>query len=76
MQITYGRRSSIYTMNLGAAVVKIIKKSVIMKMQKDLPFKKITSRSKQSESDRPIFWASKLTSFVQRTLKYDEFPNG
>jgi hypothetical protein len=76
MQITYIRISSIYTMNLGAAVVKIIKESVIMKMQKDLPFKKITSTSRQRESDRPIFWASKPTSYVQRTLKYDEIPNG
>lgn len=25
---------------------------------------------------RPIFWANKPTSYVQRTLKWDEFPNG
>ena len=47
-----------------------------MKMQKDLPFKKITSTSKQIESDRSIFWASKPASYVQKTLKYDEIPNG
>jgi methylenetetrahydrofolate reductase (NADPH) len=79
MQITYGRRLqilSIYTMNLEAAVVKIIKEPIIIKMQKELPFKKITSTSRQSESDRPIFWANKPTSYVQRTLKYDEIPNG
>lgn len=65
-----------YTMNLEAAVVKIIKGLGILKKNRDLPFLQGTSAERASESVRPIFWANKPSSYFQRTIKWDEFPNG
>ena len=54
-----------YTMNLEAAVVKIIKGLGILDRQKDLPFKKSSKRLQ--EEVRPIFWAIKPKSYISRT---------
>lgn len=65
-----------YTMNLETACVKIIKGLGILNQKKSLPFYKGHTPDRQNESVRPIFWANKPTSYFQRTLKWDEFPNG
>lgn len=54
-----------YTMNLETAVIKVVKGLGIMNSQKDLPFKKSSSR--QTEEVRPIFWAIKPKSYISRT---------
>lgn len=63
-----------YTMNLEASVINILKGLNIVDSQKTLPFKKTPTRS--SEEVRPIFWAIKPKSYIQRTIEWDEFPNG
>lgn len=63
-------------MNLETATVKIIKGLGILNLKKDLPFYKGHSSERKDESVRPIFWANKPSSYVHRTLKWDEFPNG
>jgi len=63
-------------MNLETAVVKIIKGLGILNQKKQVPFYKGHSADRSNETVRPIFWANKPTSYFQRTLKWDEFPNG
>lgn len=65
-----------YTMNLETAVVRIIKGLGILNQKKALPFYKGHSSDRKNEEVRPIFWANKPSSYVHRTLKWDEFPNG
>lgn len=65
-----------YTMNLEASVVKVIKGLGILKAKKQLPFYQSTSAQRQSEEVRPIFWANKPQSYLAKTEKWDEFPNG
>lgn len=65
-----------YTMNLETAVVRIIKGLGILNQKKQLPFYKGQSADRKNEEVRPIFWANKPSSYVHRTLKWDEFPNG
>ena len=65
-----------YTMNLEAAVIKIIKGLGILKKKRELPFLQGTSAERATESVRPIFWANKPSSYLQRTSQWDEFPNG
>ena len=65
-----------YTMNLEAAIIKVIQGLGIMKKGRALPFMAGTSAERSSESVRPIFWANKPMSYNSRTLKWDEFPNG
>lgn len=63
-------------MNLEAAVIKIIKGLGILNLKKELPFYKGHSTDRKKEEVRPIFWANKPSSYIYRTLKWDEFPNG
>ena len=65
-----------YTMNLEAAIIKIIQGLGIMKKGRELPFVTGTSPDRKTETVRPIFWANKPQSYFSRTLKWDEFPNG
>jgi methylenetetrahydrofolate reductase (NADPH) len=63
-----------YTMNLEAAVIKIIQGLGIMNNSRSLPWQQSSER--KSEDVRPIFWAIKPTSYRKRTQEWDEFPNG
>ena len=65
-----------YTMNLETAVIRIIKGLGILNLKKELPFYKGHSSDRRKEEVRPIFWANKPSSYIYRTLKWDEFPNG
>lgn len=65
-----------YTMNLETAVVKIIKGLGILNQKKALPFYKGHSANRKSEDVRPIFWSNRPSSYFNRTLQWDEYPNG
>lgn len=65
-----------YTMNLEAAVIKVVKGLNILNTRKELPFIQATSEERQKEDVRPIFWANKPASYLERTQAWDEFPNG
>lgn len=47
------------------------------KLNGRLPWKQslVTLRSKK-EDVRPIFWANRPRSYLERTIHWDEFPNG
>jgi methylenetetrahydrofolate reductase (NADPH) len=64
-----------YTMNLETAVILVLKGLNIINTQKGLPFKGCSSE-RQKEDVRPIFWANKPESYIQKTQTWDEFPNG
>ena len=63
-------------MNLETAVIRIIKGLGILNQKRELPFYKGHSSDRKQEEVRPIFWANKPSSYVHRTLKWDEYPNG
>jgi methylenetetrahydrofolate reductase (NADPH) len=65
-----------YTMNLEAAVIKVIKGLGIMNYSRNLPFQTGCSSERKTEDVRPIFWAIKPQSYSMRTQDWDEFPNG
>jgi len=52
-------------MNLERSVIEIVKGLGILDAQRDLPFKKSSTRLK--EDVRPIFWAIKPKSYIART---------
>lgn len=45
-----------------------------MNKSRSLPYH--TSAERSSEDVRPIFWANNPGSYVKKTAKWDEFPNG
>lgn len=63
-------------MNLERSVIDIIKGLGILDTQKDLPFKRSCTKSRQKEEIRPIFWAIKPKSYIAKTQDWDEYPNG
>lgn len=65
-----------YTMNLETSVIKTIEGLGILKTNKMLPFVKGTQEERKGEDVRPIFWANKPQSYLQRTRDWEEFPNG
>ena len=65
-----------YTMNLETSVIKTIQGLGILNKRKVLPFQLSTSADRQTEDVRPIFWANKPQSYLERTKNWDEFPNG
>ena len=64
-----------YTMNLEKSVIDIVKGLGILDTSRELPFKKSSSQ-RHNEEVRPIFWAIKPKSYINRTQEWDEFPNG
>lgn len=73
-----GRFLHFYTMNLETSVIEAIKGLGIVKNQKGLPFTSCTqvNKGRQKEEVRPIFWANRPQSYLCRTNKWEEFPNG
>jgi len=65
-----------YTINLEKSTVDVINKLGIMRKSKELPWTKPSTRERQTESVRPIFWANKPKSYIARTKEWDEYPNG
>lgn len=66
-----------YTLNLEAATAKILYElGLVPSVAPKLPYKKFQNNLRKKEDVRPIFWAHRPMSYVQRTSEWDEFPNG
>lgn len=67
-----------YTLNLERSVIKILEGLGYVKFrsQTALPWKQSQVARRQKEDVRPIFWANRATSYLDRTAYWDEFPNG
>lgn len=67
-----------YTLNREVAVVEILKKLDLWQKgpQKPLPWRTAPNHKRLSEEVRPIFWSSRVKSYLYRTQAWDEFPNG
>ena len=65
-----------YTMNLERSTAEIIKGLNILDSTRMLPWKIPASEKREGEEVRPIFWANNPDSYIARTHKWDEFPNG
>ena len=63
-------------MNLEKSVLEIVKGSGILDQQRQLPFIRPTCESRQEETVRPIFWNNNAKSYISKTQKWDNFPNG
>lgn len=68
-----------YTLNLERSVAQILEGLgfITPKLNGRMPWKQslVTNRS-QKEDVRPIFWANRPRSYLERTIHWDEFPNG
>lgn len=69
-----------YTLNLERSVSSILTKLGVQEMavlKKGLPWKGSRSNlAGDAEAVRPIHWANRYKSYIQRTTTWDEFPNG
>ena len=65
-----------YTMNLEASVIQIIERNGTLDKKRALPFTKPTAERRADEEVRPIFWANKPKSYINKTSTWDNFPNG
>merc|ERR550514_1759353 len=68
----------LYTLNLEKTATAICEKLGLVDMdlkQKDYPFNRSTG-TRGVESTRPIFWAQRAKSYVERTQGWNEFPDG
>uniref|UniRef100_H2YN66 methylenetetrahydrofolate reductase (NADPH) n=1 Tax=Ciona savignyi TaxID=51511 RepID=H2YN66_CIOSA len=68
-----------YTLNLEAATIQILKNLGLwcQDVAKTLPWKTSGNpERRENETVRPIFWTDRPKSYIHRTQKWDEFPNG
>jgi methylenetetrahydrofolate reductase (NADPH) len=66
----------LYTLNLEKSATAICEKLGLVDMkQKEYPFNRSTG-TRGVESTRPIFWAQRPKSYVERTQCWNEFPDG
>mmetsp|Transcript_43923 Transcript_43923/g.108175 ORF Transcript_43923/g.108175 Transcript_43923/m.108175 type:complete len:590 (+) Transcript_43923:56-1825(+) len=66
-----------YTLNLETSVMKIIDGlGVAQAAGKTMPWRRAVTKDRQGETVRPIFWANRSKSYIQRTAAWDDFPNG
>merc|ERR1719421_375189 len=71
----------LYTLNLETSATAIVEGLGLLdcgdaaKLNKDYPWNRSTG-SRGIETTRPIFWAQRARSYVDRTAAWDEFPNG
>merc|ERR1719473_2490930 len=68
----------LYTLNLEKSATAICEKLGLVDMdlkQKDSPFNRSTG-TRGVESTRPIFWAQRAKSYVERTQGWNDFPDG
>jgi len=67
-----------YTLNLEKSVQLILEGlrwTPSVELVKPLPWKKSAGK-RETETVRPIFWANRPRSYVERTQSWDDFPNG
>ncbi|EQC29939.1 methylenetetrahydrofolate reductase (NADPH) [Saprolegnia diclina VS20] len=66
-----------YTLNLERSTRLILEGlDLISSARRELPWRPSTMIKRVSESVRPIFWANRPKSYLDRTSSWDEFPNG
>lgn len=67
-----------YTLNLERSVTRILQGvgHVRAKTSGQLPWKQSQVSRRRREDVRPIFWANRPNSYLDRTRHWDEFPNG
>jgi methylenetetrahydrofolate reductase (NADPH) len=68
-----------YTLNLERSVRNILDGLGVRydcASRRPLPWRPSTTPGRSHEDVRPIFWANRPTSYLQRTSSWDEFPNG
>ena len=69
-----------YTLNLERSVKRILEKMEVLddldNSRRRLPWRPSTLASRSKEEVRPINWANRPKSYMQRTADWDEFPNG
>eukprot|EP00468_Gymnochlora_sp_CCMP2014_P006275 CAMPEP_0167746298 /NCGR_PEP_ID=MMETSP0110_2-20121227/3635_1 /TAXON_ID=629695 /ORGANISM="Gymnochlora sp., Strain CCMP2014" /LENGTH=634 /DNA_ID=CAMNT_0007631047 /DNA_START=45 /DNA_END=1949 /DNA_ORIENTATION=- len=69
-----------YTLNLEKAITKILGGLGLAKLPskglRKLPWKQSCATRRQKEDVRPIFWANRPYSYLNRTVSWDEYPNG
>lgn len=69
----------IYTMNLergSRMLLEYLKLAPAVSQVCPLPWKPSLTPKRREERIRPIFWANRSKSYVNRTDAWDEFPNG
>jgi methylenetetrahydrofolate reductase (NADPH) len=70
----------IYTLNLETTAMAIVDGLNLApkshQQQKAYPWNKGTGNRGSVETTRPIFWAQRARSYVDRTSSWDDFPNG
>lgn len=68
-----------YTLNLENSVMRIIDKLNLIPQTesiRSLPWRPATMDKRRKEDVRPIFWANRPKSYLDRTGAWDDFPNG
>lgn len=75
------RGMHIYTLNLEKSACEIVaalalEKSLDGVSSRQLPWRPSQMPNRATEEVRPIFWANRPKSYVDRTATWDEFPNG
>eukprot|EP00184_Porphyridium_aerugineum_P005839 CAMPEP_0184706236 /NCGR_PEP_ID=MMETSP0313-20130426/36655_1 /TAXON_ID=2792 /ORGANISM="Porphyridium aerugineum, Strain SAG 1380-2" /LENGTH=654 /DNA_ID=CAMNT_0027167785 /DNA_START=98 /DNA_END=2062 /DNA_ORIENTATION=+ len=68
-----------YTLNLEKSVLSIVDGlGLIPKTEaiRSYPWRPTTHEKRKEERVRPIFWANRPKSYIQRTAEWDNFPNG
>lgn len=68
-----------YTLNLENSVIGIIDKLNISPQTesiRSLPWRPATVEKRRNEDVRPIFWANRPKSYLNRTSTWDDYPNG
>jgi len=67
-----------YTLNLERSVTKTLEKLGLIASKKTgvLPWMQSQVARRQTETVRPIFWSNRPKSYLERTVHWDEFPNG
>jgi methylenetetrahydrofolate reductase (NADPH) len=68
-----------YTLNLERSTKLILENLNFLPTPEDvnkLPWKPSLHPGRQKETVRPIFWRNRPRSYINRTIAWDEFPNG
>ena len=67
-----------YTLNREVATIEILKRLGLWSVDpnRSLPWKATANHNRSKEDVRPIFWNLRPTSYVYRTLEWNDFPNG
>jgi len=69
----------VYTLNLETTAMAIVQKLGLIdnsKTNKNYAWRRSQGVRGEQESVRPIFWAQRARSYIERTQAWDDFPNG